>query len=534
MKKKYLKHQAGRYRQTIKLQQYVITRDQFGQGIMTWKTYATERAFVDIITGGEWFAAYIVLGKTNYYVELRWNDAYEISILDRVQFIDGHGNVHYLDITDVYNDDEGNRWIRLLAYELESNQYNMSPQQTALAANVVSSQAAINPPTHTQHTHVTPTLGKEPHPMTAVGEMVKAGTDNQYLITVVFDKDIDTTDSMPLLHNAIQVVVGTKAYTVKSAAVYGTRTLKIWLDNGLNVYAGETVSWAYTDGVTGAIIKGINGKELINQTYPVTNNSSLHKTAVPKEWVVKNGEITDTLKKTVMVMLEGEVDPATIDATTKLNFQYTLDSTANPIVWKDISSFYINKTAMTFTIPDLNLLGKDHLAWKYVKAPTAKALKSLAGTEITTLPFVHSINNNLVKGWVNVVVPPSDTFAIVPSLSNWSDLTQPRIYFETSAIVGDAAVVTSANVQNLANPATLYDAQGKEVTYGYSLSFSSNTSGHSRWYIEVPDRAKMTALLSGGCTLGWKAATGKPVLDTTGKKHLLDFVIDLDTIPQHH
>ncbi len=129
-------HQAGRYKHLVSIDRLKRTVDSLGAPIEQWLSIGEFPAFVDKITGSEFFDGYLVLDRINYYIEFRHNASF--NTLDRLSFIDSFGIRIHLDIFLVADDREQGRFIGVLGLVRDKTQG--ATGTPAIPPKVISSQ----------------------------------------------------------------------------------------------------------------------------------------------------------------------------------------------------------------------------------------------------------------------------------------------------------------------------------------------------------------------------------------------------------
>ncbi len=104
--------QAGRLRHRITIQNFTSTKDDFGQPIESWSTFAAVWASVEPLTGREYFQAQQTQAETSYRVRIR----YRAGVVPTMRVI--HGS-RTLEILAVLNAEERNREIQLMCREVD-------------------------------------------------------------------------------------------------------------------------------------------------------------------------------------------------------------------------------------------------------------------------------------------------------------------------------------------------------------------------------------------------------------------------------
>jgi SPP1 family predicted phage head-tail adaptor len=104
---------AGQLRHRITIEQASDARDEYGEPVQSWTTYAQAWAAVEPISGREYWSANQDVAKANYRIRLRHDPALAITTAMRVLF-DGRT----FDIEAVLNIGERGRELQMMCVEV--------------------------------------------------------------------------------------------------------------------------------------------------------------------------------------------------------------------------------------------------------------------------------------------------------------------------------------------------------------------------------------------------------------------------------
>jgi uncharacterized repeat protein (TIGR02059 family) len=262
---------AGRYKQKAEVWRFTNAgSDKFGQPISIWKKIADLRCFIDGTAGEEYFAGDLVVGKETFYLEFRHRDIY---MRDQVRFIDKRGRYIVLDLSSVYEDEIGGRFIRALGYSLSADEQTLSPAQLSNYITNKSSAysvAPIIPSSGGQHTKP---------PVTKTPQIWKADYDGDH-ITLSYNINIsargDLTKAFDVHIDGV-LFTPTRVETDQAVGNY-SNIVNVFLDP--KIYQGQKVTIGYRDNIHDTNIFdptiGVTN-EMVAQTFAVVNGSTLEK-----------------------------------------------------------------------------------------------------------------------------------------------------------------------------------------------------------------------------------------------------------------
>lgn len=111
---------AGSLNRTIQIQQQSAVQDSYGQPIATWTTVWNGRASIDVQRSALIYATAEFISKVTYRINLRWMRTPIIAPSMRVVYLNpSTGITHIYNIETILNEQEGNRQLTLLCYELD-------------------------------------------------------------------------------------------------------------------------------------------------------------------------------------------------------------------------------------------------------------------------------------------------------------------------------------------------------------------------------------------------------------------------------
>ena len=109
---------AGTLNRTITIQQKgSVTKNAYGEEVITWTTVATPRANIQPLRGMERIEAAQVSAEMSHRVRIRWRPV-EIQPKMRILYVDPVEGNRVLEIVSVANISERNREIEMMCQEL--------------------------------------------------------------------------------------------------------------------------------------------------------------------------------------------------------------------------------------------------------------------------------------------------------------------------------------------------------------------------------------------------------------------------------
>jgi SPP1 family predicted phage head-tail adaptor len=110
---------AGRLRQRVTVQEKSVTKNAYGEEIITWEDYHTAWAAVEPVRGQEFYEMEMAGADVSTRIVLRWpGDGLSITPAMRVSY-DGR----YYDIETVIHVDERHRELHLMCREIVSDEW---------------------------------------------------------------------------------------------------------------------------------------------------------------------------------------------------------------------------------------------------------------------------------------------------------------------------------------------------------------------------------------------------------------------------
>ncbi len=393
MRKNYAMRLAGRYTRKVTIESFEGHQDAFGQPIISWVHKADARAYIKQLNAHELYEDMAVYSKINYFIELR--TAYPIKIydMDRAVFYKASGDKIVLDIYSVEDQEENGRFLQIMGFQISPNEYTLAPDKYHLAQGDKSGTvgAGISPqnPNHTTAPAVTPHPPGIPKIITS---NILDGKSNQ--IKVLFDMAM-----IPNLadgHKGISVILDHSHITPDSITWIDTKTMIIHLP--VLVTVGQIVSWNYDDSIAGADLESTHHKELLNQTYAVTNKSALTAPEPPHlvHAVTKDkSNITVTFDKD-MTMPAG-YPGSIITQQQAISFKLTVDGVPlddslmrqTGLLWRSKRSFDFYLTASVHLTP-ANIIKLEYIG----QTDPTKQVKAENGLELTK-SVIHNVTNSL-------------------------------------------------------------------------------------------------------------------------------------------
>lgn len=114
---------VGALNRRVQIQQQTATQDPFGQPQQNWTTIYTAWAKISIVKGQLLYQTAEFVSKATHLITLRWTSSVVIKANMRIVYTEATtGVVHTYNIEAPLNEDQRNRLLTVLAYELSASE----------------------------------------------------------------------------------------------------------------------------------------------------------------------------------------------------------------------------------------------------------------------------------------------------------------------------------------------------------------------------------------------------------------------------
>jgi len=349
---------AGKYRRKFTLLKNTSTHtaQQTGQNTDVFVEEGEHRCFFEEISGDEYFGGFLVVDKQNYYMECKYIPL--LNNRDRIKIKRRDGVVLILDITEVVDDKDEGRYMRLmLSSELADAVTNISTAPKVVT-NIITDA-------------------------------------NRNTIQVKFDREIQVTDLNKNLDKFIVLSNG-KQVSVTSYKIYQNPADKIDLIFATDFSHSDSIFWNYAGGdfVTGVLRNTPLSKMKIKVT-----NKILGTNPIPVNPHVISSYI-DKNKPNVITVTYNE--PMKADTTELIKAINTLIAGGNNVPFNPTAiAFRTDKAILDFTYATPFSYG-DIVSWAYNDAHPTSNLSNIAGVEAENQSY--AVHNSIDKP-ISIVTP---------------------------------------------------------------------------------------------------------------------------------
>ncbi len=348
MKAVHSRHEAGRFKHRISIDRLIRTSDpQTGQFIENWASVGTFPAYIDKITGTEYFDGYLVVDRDNYYVEIR--HAINFDTKDRLSFTDSFGVIIQLDIFMIADDREQKRFIAILGLV-----------RNATAGSV----------------------GTLLHPPKVISSQILDTNKSQ--IKVVFDVPIQINSTASKMFNIGRNATPTEHET--TATLEPTNNAILYINLNSDAHNNDVITWAL---VNGDYISSLSADTPLDvHTHGVTN-------------LIPGHHPTPDPVPTVLSSIISNTDPAIINVTFDIDMQHTanlqsaIDVTVGTMHKTPLSAIIqADKRTLKITLRD-PIVYHQSVTWAYNDQHPTETLESIANVEAVNQTY--TIVNNVLE-----------------------------------------------------------------------------------------------------------------------------------------
>jgi SPP1 family predicted phage head-tail adaptor len=114
---------SGKLNRRILIQQQTTTRDGYGQQLAAWSTLYQCWARIEVQRSQLVYETSAFVEKVTHRITFRWPPSVVIEPNMRIQYQDASANiVHTYNIEALLNDNQANRWLIALCYEINGDE----------------------------------------------------------------------------------------------------------------------------------------------------------------------------------------------------------------------------------------------------------------------------------------------------------------------------------------------------------------------------------------------------------------------------
>ncbi len=424
MKAAHSRHEAGRFKHRVSIDRLIRSQDPAtGQNIESWASIGTFPAYIDKITGTEYFDGYLVVDRDNFYVEIR--HAINFDTKDRLSFVDSFGVVIQLDIFMIADDREQKRFIAILGLV-----------RVATAGST----------------------GTLLHPPKVISSQILDTNKSQ--IKVVFDIPVKITPAISKMFNITRNAGNAGATEHETTATLDPANNAIlYINLNSDAHNNDVITWDLTkgDGITSLVSNTPLGIHL----HGVTNLIPGHHPTPDPVPVVLSSIISNT-------------DPAVINITFDVDMQHTTNLhtaidvvVGNQHITPQTAIIQTDKRTLKVTL-DTPILYHQAVTWAYNDQHPTETLESIANVEAVNQTY--TVVNNVLEVHTPAVIPILNA-AVINEFVN----TQISLEFNTpmegspQKVINDTVIhVNGASI--IPDRVSIHD---KFVAYNYALGFNA-------------------------------------------------------------
>ncbi len=347
MKAAHSRHEAGRFKHRVSIDRLIRSTDSLGQNIENWVSVGTFPAYIDKITGTEYFDGYLVVDRNNYYVEIR--HAINFDTKDRLSFTDSFGVVIQLDIFMIADDREQKRFIAILGL--------------ARLATAGSTGTLLHPPK-------------------VISSQILDTNKSQ--IKVVFDIPVKITPAISKTFNITRNAGAPEHET--TATLDPANNAIVYINLNSDAHNNDVITWDLTKG--DRITSLVSNTPLGMHRHGVTNLIPGHHPTPDPVPVVLSSIISNT-------------DPAVVNVTFDIDMQHTANLNAaidviagNKHITPQTAVIQTDKRTLKITLYD-PILYHQSVTWAYNDQHPTETLESTANVEATNQTY--TVLNNVLE-----------------------------------------------------------------------------------------------------------------------------------------